>query len=86
MSPALCNLWLFLVFILNFYCLFPLESLSIFERKIKLQICLQIPPPVFDNLGRVVPNDTVDLSDARCGIALALGELSPKLSEEEVSD
>lgn len=70
----------------NFYCLFPLESLSIFERKIKLQIYLQIPPPVFDNLGRVVPNDTVDLSDARCGIALALGELSPKLSEEEVSD
>ena len=86
MSPALCNLWLFLVLILNFYCLFPLESLSIFERKIKLQIYLQIPPPVFDNLGRVVPNDTVDLSDARCGIALALGELSPKLSEEEVSD
>ena len=37
-----------------------------------------------DSLGRVVPCDSLDPSDARCGIALALGELSPKLSEEEV--
>lgn len=37
-----------------------------------------------DSLGRVVPNDAMDASDARCGIAQALGELAPKLSEEEV--
>ena len=44
----------------------------------------QVPPPVVDSLGRVVPSDTLDPWDARCGIALALGELSPTLSEEEV--
>ena len=44
----------------------------------------QVPPPVVDSLGRVVPCDNLDPWDARCGIALALGELSPTLSEEEV--
>lgn len=37
-----------------------------------------------DKLGRVVPSDISDPWCARCGIALALGELSPTLSEEEV--
>lgn len=37
-----------------------------------------------DSLGRVVPADNMDPWDARCGIALALGEISPTLSEEEV--
>lgn len=38
-----------------------------------------------DKLGRVVPSDISDPWCARCGIALALGELSPTLSEEEVN-
>ncbi|XP_029194337.2 eIF-2-alpha kinase activator GCN1-like [Acropora millepora] len=54
------------------------QLLDLYEEKLK------IPPPVVDSLGRVVPNDAMDASDARCGIAQALGELAPKLSEEEV--
>lgn len=38
-----------------------------------------------DKLGRVVQSDLSDPWCARCGIALALGELSPTLSEEEVN-
>lgn len=45
---------------------------------------LKIPPPVVDSLGRVLSNDNMDPWDARCGIALALGEISPTLSEKEV--
>ena len=44
----------------------------------------QVPPPVVDSLGRVVSTDNMDPWDARCGIALALGEMSPTLSEDEV--
>jgi len=38
-----------------------------------------------DKLGRVVPSDISDPWCARCGIAMALGELSPTLSEDEVN-
>lgn len=38
-----------------------------------------------DKLGRVVASDISDPWCARCGIALALGELSPTLSEQEVN-
>jgi len=58
---------------------------SILQQLVDLyDVKLKVPPAVVDSLGRVVPCDSLDPSDARCGIALALGELSPKLSEEEV--
>ncbi|XP_068678677.1 stalled ribosome sensor GCN1-like [Montipora foliosa] len=58
---------------------------SILQQLMDLyEVKLKIPPPLVDSLGRVVSSDSIDLSDARCGIALALGELSPKLSDEEV--
>ncbi|KAJ7333816.1 eIF-2-alpha kinase activator GCN1 [Desmophyllum pertusum] len=58
---------------------------SILQQLVDLyNVKLKVPPPVVDSLGRVVSGDTLDPWDARCGISLALGELSPTLSEEEV--
>ena len=45
----------------------------------------QIPPPVVDNLGRIVSDPFMDPYPARIGIGLALRELSSCLTEEEVS-
>ena len=45
---------------------------------------LQLPPPVLDAFGRVVSESPPDDSPARCGIAMALEELSPYLPENEI--
>jgi hypothetical protein len=44
----------------------------------------QMPPPVLDAFGRVVSDSPPDDSPARCGIAMALEELSPFLPESEI--
>lgn len=44
----------------------------------------QIPPPVKDNLGRIVTEAPVDNFSIRCGIAYALGQISPLMSGDQI--
>ncbi|XP_033102350.1 eIF-2-alpha kinase activator GCN1-like [Anneissia japonica] len=45
---------------------------------------LRTVPPVFDNLGRVVKEAPPDEYTARCGIALALGKISPHYGKDSI--
>ncbi|XP_033627513.1 eIF-2-alpha kinase activator GCN1-like [Asterias rubens] len=47
---------------------------------------LLIPPPVMDSLGRVISESPPDEFSARCGIANALGKISPYLKKNQVSE
>jgi len=44
----------------------------------------QVPPPVLDNFGRVISEAPPDLFPARCGVALAIGQMAPLLSHKQV--
>lgn len=44
----------------------------------------KIPPPVKDSLGRVITEAPVDNYTVRCGIAMALAEMSPLMSGEQI--
>ncbi|XP_071479229.1 stalled ribosome sensor GCN1-like [Diadema antillarum] len=47
---------------------------------------LVIPPPVLDNLGRVISESPPDQYEARCGIAMALSEIAPHLLRRHIPD
>ncbi|KAL3857310.1 hypothetical protein ACJMK2_011991 [Sinanodonta woodiana] len=43
-----------------------------------------LPPPVLDEFGRVISDVPLDMWEARSGIALALGKISPILPQEQL--
>lgn len=45
---------------------------------------LQMPPPVLDNLGRIMSEGPPDEWPARSGVALAINKMSPHISEDQV--
>ena len=47
-------------------------------------IILQLPPPVLDGFGRVISEAPIDQWQARAGIALAIGKVSPYIPQEEI--
>ncbi|XP_078600399.1 stalled ribosome sensor GCN1-like [Branchiostoma floridae x Branchiostoma japonicum] len=46
---------------------------------------LELPPPVKDSFGRIISDEAVDKYEARCGIALALGQISKHLGKDKVA-
>jgi hypothetical protein len=48
-------------------------------------IFLQLPPPVLDNFGRVMSEPPPDKWEARTGLALAVGKISPIVPEDQIS-
>jgi len=45
-----------------------------------------MPPPVFDNFGRVIQSQSPDLWPARSGMALLLRSISPLVTSDMVGD
>jgi len=44
-----------------------------------------VAPPVLDMFGRVVSESAPDMFAGRCGVALALSQMSPLLSHDDVN-
>ncbi|XP_064653044.1 stalled ribosome sensor GCN1-like [Lineus longissimus] len=51
----------------------------------KYEEMLYMPPPILDNFGRVVSEQPPDKWEARTGLALAVGKISPLVPEDQIN-